>query len=92
MSKRGGRAGKLRLTGSGLPGGTQVELDGVDMAPGLTGVTLRIGVDDKPQAILDVLLWELDTELDGVQFVVPPKTREVLIQLGWTPPEGDGAS
>lgn len=92
MSKHGGRAGKLRLTGSGLPGGTRVELDGVDVASSLTGMSLSIGLDDKPQAVLDVVLYELDTNLDGVQFVVPPKTREVLIQLGWTPPEGDGAS
>lgn len=90
MSKHG----KLRLTGSGLPGDTRVELDGVDVARGLKGLTLTLDAadDDRPRAVLDVLLWELDTELDGVQFAVPSKTREVLIQLGWTPPEGDGAS
>lgn len=92
MSKHGGTPRKLRLMGNGLPGGTQVELDGVDVTSSLTGLALKIGLDERPQVVLDVLLWEMDTELDDVQFVVPPKTREALIRLGWTPPEGDGAS
>lgn len=86
MSKYGVRPGKLRLGGTGLPGGTQVELDGVDVASAVTGLSLRIGVNDRPTAVVDVVLNELDTELENPRVVVPDKTRALLVQLGWTPP------
>jgi phage protein D len=86
MSKYGVRPRKLRLGGTGLPGGTQVELDGVDVASAVTGLSLRIGVNDRPTAVVDVVLHELDTELKNPRVVVPDKTRALLVQLGWTPP------
>ncbi|MGW1616369.1 hypothetical protein ACWCQZ_44375 [Streptomyces sp. NPDC002285] len=86
MSKHGVRPGKLRLGGTGLPGGTQVELDGVDVASAVTGLTLRIGINDRPTAVVDVVLHELDTELESPRVVVPDKTRALLVRLGWTPP------
>jgi phage protein D len=86
MSKYGVRPGKLRLGGTGLPGGTQVELDGVDIAGAVTGVSLRIALTDRPTAVLDVVLHELDTELERPRVTVPDKTRDLLVRLGWTPP------
>ncbi|BCM70867.1 hypothetical protein EASAB2608_06201 [Streptomyces sp. EAS-AB2608] len=86
MSKYGVRPGKLRLGGTGLSGGTQVELDGVDIAPVVAGLTLSIGVDSLPTAVVDLVLHELDAELSNPRVVVPEKTRAVLVRLGWTPP------
>ena len=86
MSKYGVRPGKLRLGGTGLPGGTQIELDGVDVASAVTGLYLRIGVNDRPTAVVDVVLHEMDTELENPRVVVPDKTRDLLVRLGWTPP------
>ncbi|CAM5622444.1 hypothetical protein [Streptomyces aurantiogriseus] len=86
MSKHGIRPRKLRLGGTGLPGGTQVELDGVDIASAVTGVSLRIGLTDRPTAVVDVVLHELDTELEHPLVAVPEKTRDLLVRLGWTPP------
>lgn len=86
MSKYGVRPGRLRLGGTGLPGGTQVELDGVDVASLVTGLSLQIGVDELPRVTLGVVLHELDTELENPRIVVPDKTRDLLVRLGWTPP------
>lgn len=92
MSKHGPRHGELRISGSGLPGGTKVELDGQDVSSTLTGLTFRIGLDDLPTAVLDVVLWDLSTTVENPKVVVPEATHKLLVQLGWTPPEGDGAS
>jgi hypothetical protein len=92
MSKHGIRPGKLRLGGTGLPGGTQIELDGADIASLVTGLSLRIGVDSLPEVTLGVVLHELDTELENPRVVVPDKTRALLVRLGWTPPAEEAAS
>ena len=86
MSKHGVRPGKLRIGGSGLPGGTQVELDGQDIVSALTGLSLHIGVDQRPTAVLEVLLHDVDTELENPRVIVPETTRDLLVRLGWTPP------
>lgn len=92
MSKYGQQPGELRISGSGLPGGTKVELDGQDISSTLTGLTFRIGLDDRPTAVLDVVLWDLSTAVENPKLVVPEATHKLLVRLGWTPPEGDGAS
>lgn len=92
MSKYGGQPGELRISGSGLPGGTKVELDGQDVSNSLTGLTFRIGLESRPTAVLDIVLRDLSVAVENPGLVVPGATRELLIQLGWTPPEGDGAS
>lgn len=86
MSKYGVRPGKLRLGGTGLPGGTQIELDGRDIANVVTGLSLRVGVDSLPEVTLGVVLHVLDTELENPRVVVPDATKELLVRLGWTPP------
>lgn len=86
MSKNGVRPGLLRIGGTGLPGGTQIELDGEDIASAVTGLTLRVGVESVPTAVVDVVLHELDTDLEHPRVTVPDKTRDLLVRLGWTPP------
>ncbi|MFZ3473098.1 hypothetical protein ACODT3_10810 [Streptomyces sp. 4.24] len=92
MSKHDGRHGELRISGSGLAGGTKVELDGQDISCSLSGLAFSIDLDDRPRAVLDVVLKDLSTSVENPKVVVPDATRELLIRLGWTPPEGDGAS
>ncbi|MBC2903150.1 hypothetical protein [Streptomyces cupreus] len=92
MSKHGVRPGALRISGTGLPGGTQVELDGEDIAPLVEGLSLRIGVKALPTVTLDVIVHELDTELPNPRVVVPEKTRDLLVRLGWTPPAEEATS
>lgn len=92
MSKHGPGPASLRITGSGYRGPTEVLLDGQNVAPALAGITLRLGVEAPPTAVLDVLIGEVSTEVGHTQIVIPGETHRLLVQLGWTPPEGDGAS
>lgn len=96
MSKHGVRPGALHISGPGAPGGTRVLLDGEDIAAVLTGLTLRIGTENRPTAVLDVVLHDLSTDVAEPRIVVPAKTEALLVQLGWTPPvdgeqQGDGS-
>jgi hypothetical protein len=86
MSKHAVRPGTLRIGGTGLPGGTTIELDGRDIAGVVTGLSLRIGLDDRPTATLDVVLYDMSTEVENPRVVVPEKTWDLLVRLGWTPP------
>lgn len=86
MSKHGARPGKLRISGNGMAGGTQIEMDGEDIAPAISGLTVRMEAGAMPTAVLDVVLWELDEELVSPRVTVPDKTRDLLVRLGWTPP------
>ncbi|MEV7491422.1 hypothetical protein AB0O08_11775 [Streptomyces anulatus] len=96
MSKHGTQHGALHISGTGLPGGTTVQLDGKDIAAALTGLTLRICGEARPTAVLDVVLHDLATDVAEPRIVVPAKTEALLVQLGWTPPvdgeqQGDGS-
>jgi hypothetical protein len=96
MSKHGTRPGALHISGTGQPGGTTVHLDGEDIAAALTGLTLRIDTENRPTAVLDVMLHDLSTDVANPHIVVPAKTEALLVQLGWTPPadreqQGDGS-
>ena len=74
----------LRISG---PGNTsRVELSGHDISRALSGVSLRLEAGCVPTATLDLVLWEMPTELDAVQVKVPDPTKELLVRLGWTPP------
>jgi hypothetical protein len=86
MSKHGVHSGRLRLAGTGLPGGTRIELDSKDITCSVAALSVHVGVDHLPTAVLDVILHELDTELENPRVIVPEKTRDLLVRLGWTPP------
>lgn len=45
----------LKITQPGLDGVPTVELDGKDIAGGLRGLTLRMGVNEIPQLTLDII-------------------------------------
>lgn len=86
MSKDGARPGALRISGSGLPGGTTVELDGEDVTAALAGLSLTLSAEHRPTAVLNVLLRHTDTEVENPTVVIPDETRDLLVRLGWTPP------
>jgi hypothetical protein len=92
VSKHVVRPGKLRLGGSGLPGDTQIELDGEDIASAVTGLSLRLGVYGLPEVTLDVVLHELDAELEHPRVILPDATKQLLVRLGWTPPAEEAQS
>lgn len=93
MTKHGPRPGVLNISGTGMPGGTVVKLDGEDISSAVRGLFVRIDVDDRPTAVLDVVLHELSQDLENPLVRVPEATHLLLVSLGWTPPsDGDGAS
>jgi hypothetical protein len=83
---------RLQISRGGESRGAKVHLDGEDIGRDLTALTLRLVAGKATTAVLDVFIDDLSTDLEDVQAVVPEATRKLLVQLGWTPPEGDGAS
>lgn len=76
----------LKVVGSA--GKAAVELDGVDIADCITGVDLRFRVDDIPCATLNLLLVDVTpVDSEDVEVLIDEKTRDLLVRLGWTPPE-----
>lgn len=76
----------LSITNRGLAG-TEVLIDGHDIANSLTGLTLSMGANQPTVATLDLLIPDV-TELHDTEtrIHVPLSTRAALIALGWTPP------
>ncbi|MFJ9037470.1 hypothetical protein ACIRF8_12885 [Streptomyces sp. NPDC102406] len=82
----------LRISTPAGRGGHLVELDGVDVSRALYGLTLTVAAGGPPTAVLNVVAKEIPTELDGVRAHLPDATRELLVQLGWTPPAEEASS
>lgn len=84
---------KLEISGSGLPGGTEIRLDGQDIVNAVRGVSLTMGVDQSPTLELDISHVEVTRlELEDVEVTLPTATRELLIDMGWTPPQDPAGS
>lgn len=75
---------EIRNTG---PHTYRVLIDGADIAKGLAGLTLRMGVDRAPMLELDLQLVDV-AGLGSVEAEVAlgEGAHEALVALGWTPP------
>lgn len=78
------RTAKLRLDAAGR--GT-VEIDGREL-PGVRGLTLTAEYGHTPTLELDLALYDVSTVAEA-RIVIPDQTREALLALGWTPPDGE---
>lgn len=69
------------------PTSAQVLIDGHDIAHGVTGLTLTMGVAQVPTVTLDLAILDA-TEIQDVQarVLIPDATRDLLTHLGWTAP------
>ncbi|MFD5675602.1 hypothetical protein [Streptomyces sp. NPDC127040] len=69
------------------PHSYRVLVDGADIAKGLVGLTLRMGVDQVPSLELDLQLVDV-AGLGPVEaeVVLGEGAHEALVALGWTPP------
>lgn len=90
MSERQPRT--LRISTPTDRSGQVVELNGVDISRALLGLTLYVRAGEMPTAFLDVIAEEIPTELDEVRAYLPEATRDLLVQLGWTPPAEEAQS
>lgn len=71
-------------------GGSDLELDGVDIAPVVTGLRIEHDAGDGlPRLTLVMPIGRLDTETAAALVEVDEATRHVLRTLGWTPPADD---
>ncbi|MFE2140196.1 hypothetical protein ACFXA3_00250 [Streptomyces sp. NPDC059456] len=66
----------------------RVLVDGVDIAQGLAGLSLRMSVGMIPRLDLDLQLIDV-TQLGSIEaeVMLTRATHEALVALGWTPPE-----
>lgn len=78
---------KLEISSpKGMGATTDVRIDG-EPTKGLTGLTLTLEAEDLVRAELRILA--VPTEFTGeAELSLPPETAELLVKLGWTPPNG----
>lgn len=76
---------QLRVSGKGRK--YFVELDGRDVSNALRGVSLDLEAGELPRVLLDVLVYDLTTNLEPENIEVPSYTAELLESIGWTPPK-----
>ena len=74
---------KLGSNGTG-----NVVLDGADVAPAATSLTLRAKPGHASELTLTIRVDELDVDGD-LRVVIDHATRELLTAAGWTPPAED---
>lgn len=79
---------RLEITSRGVVGpASTVQLDGVDISNALRGLRLNMAVGDVASAELDVMVVETTAVDIEATAHIPPEARDLLIRLGWTPPE-----
>lgn len=72
--------------GTAMPGWrTKVYVDGVDMSAGVSDVKVTASLKDAVRATLEV--FPVEVEFEGVVPEIGEVSRELLISLGWTPPD-----
>lgn len=64
-----------------------VRLDGVDISNTLRGLRLSMSCTDVTTVELDVAVVETTDLSAPVSAHIPAETRDLLVRLGWTPPE-----
>jgi hypothetical protein len=79
------RNARLKLNAGGF--GSTVEVEGHKI-PGVRGINITANIMEMPKLTLDLVFREMEVEGEMV-VLLPLKTREALIALGWTPPADD---
>lgn len=69
---------------AGLNGRGNVKLDGADVSNAIRGFVLESGVGNITMT-LDLVILAAEVEADTV---IVPKAYDLLVRLGWTPPDG----
>lgn len=67
----------------------RVVLDGQRIDGALVGLTVRMSPRQVPQVCLDLDISDVDIALRRARVQIPERSRELLLALGWAPPEGD---
>lgn len=80
---------RLEITNKGVVGcDTTIRLDGIEIQNVLRRVRLDMQLGEIATAELEVVAWETtEVATDSVRVVVADESQDLLIKLGWTPPE-----
>ena len=75
---------------SDRPTEAKVTLDGRDISKALRGIRIDVEYGEPIAAHLELVVYQFHApNLDGATVQIPEATRELLIQLGWTPPAAE---
>lgn len=66
-----------------------VELDGEDISRLVRSISLDSEAGHLPEVTLDLMVVEVETVTDETRVHMAPGTAELLVRLGWSPPEED---
>jgi hypothetical protein len=72
----------------GSAGQGSLVVDGVDLSPIASGLTLRAEVGVGTRLVVDLRPVQLSASVDA-DVQIPESLFALLIKLGWTPPIGD---
>jgi hypothetical protein len=62
-----------------------IRIDGQDVSKAVRGFQLESRVGEVTTLVLDLVMVRAEIEVDTV---IVPQTYDLLVRLGWTPPEG----
>ncbi|MBM7788870.1 hypothetical protein [Tenggerimyces flavus] len=79
-----------RLTIHSADGKHSATLDGDDVTHRLRSMTVDLQGGQQAMVLIEPLIVELDVDTDRARFHVPPDTADLLVSLGWTPPNSLG--
>ena len=68
------------------PWEASIKVDGVNVADSVKGMKIDLGSDQLPRVELDLVVVDVSLDLAHPQLFIPPSTRHLLIEMGWTPP------
>lgn len=68
---------------------TRVTLDGTEVSRGLSGLTLQADAGDIPRLTLDLCMLDITKVGGQMEILLSDATRELLVELGWTPPANE---
>lgn len=81
---------QLRVSGKGRK--YFVELDGRDVSNALRGVSFDLEAGEPPRVLMDVVVYDMATNLEPKDIEVPLFTASLLESIGWTPPKSQATT
>lgn len=64
-----------------------VELDGQDISDVVKGMAVDAGSRETPRVMVELMAPEQDITVEETEIQLPAKMTDLLLRLGWLPPE-----
>ena len=83
------KTNKITINSGPLGTGT-IHLDDTDISNAVRGIDVRLRPGDFPEVTLELGVTEIyRLSAEEPDVLIDGHVRDVLIKLGWTPPQGD---